>query len=53
MHADETKQRQWRAYAKSINLNAATLAIVEDAILTLVDLPCAHLTLSLIAVRLP
>lgn len=40
---DETKQRQWRAYAASIELHGVTLARVVDAIWSLVGPSCARL----------
>jgi hypothetical protein len=44
MVEDETKQRQWRAYAASLELEAITLESVVDAIWDLVGPSCARLT---------
>ena len=44
MTGDEAKQRQWRAYAASIELEAITLESVVDAIWDLVGPSCARLT---------
>ena len=44
MIADETKQRQWRAYAASIELQAVTLDAVIEAVWALVGPSCARLT---------
>jgi len=41
---DETKLRQWRAYAASIELEGVALAMVVEAIWTLVGPSCARLT---------
>lgn len=43
MFGDEAKQRQWRAYAASIELEAVTLDSVVDAIWSLVGPSCARL----------
>jgi hypothetical protein len=41
---DETKQRRWRAYAASIELEGVTLDEVVDAIWSLVGPSCQRLT---------
>lgn len=51
--ADPTKQRQWRAYAESIDLEAVTLADVADAAWALVGPSCARLTASRVEAKLP
>ena len=44
MTGDEAKQRQWRAYAASIELEALALEAVVNAIWNLVGPSCARLT---------
>lgn len=41
---DETKQRQWRAYAASIELKGVSLAEIVEAIWTFVEPSCQRLT---------
>jgi hypothetical protein len=41
---DETKQRQWRAYAESIELESVSLSEVVEAIWALVEPSCKRLT---------
>lgn len=43
MIADETKQRQWRAYAASIELEAVTLEAAIEVVWALVGPSCARL----------
>ena len=43
MVEDETKQRQWRAYASSLELEAVDFSSVVDAVWALVGPSCARL----------
>lgn len=44
MIADETKQRQWRAYAASLELEGVSLESIIESVWGLVGLSCERLT---------
>jgi len=43
MVADRGKQRQWRAYAASLELDNVSLAVIIDAVWDLVGPSCARI----------